>query len=88
VRAGEPSDPYLMTGFAEKILRLSHDRPVPLSIRVEIDITGGGVWTPYATLDVPAGRTLEHRFPAGFSAYWLRTVALADSRATAMLTYR
>jgi len=30
----------------------------------------------------------EHRFPDGFGAYWVRTVALADARATAQLTYR
>jgi hypothetical protein len=88
VRAGEPSDPYLMAGFSEKTLRLSHDRPAPLSVRVEIDLTGSGLWVNYATIDVPAGRAFEHRFPEGFNAYWIRTVALADARATALLTYR
>ena len=56
VRAGEPSDPYLMTGFSEKTLRLSHDRPAALGVRVEIDLTGSGLWVPYATFNVPAGR--------------------------------
>ena len=88
VRAGEPSDPYLMTGFDEKVLRLSHNRQAPIAVRVEIDLTGTGLWVPYATVEVPAGRTLEHRFPAGFNAYWLRTTALADVRATAQLSYR
>jgi hypothetical protein len=88
VRAGEPSDPYLMTGFSEKTLRLSHDGPLVLPVRVEVDLTGSGLWVRYATFDVPAGRTFEHRFPDGFSAYWIRTVALADARATAQLAYR
>jgi hypothetical protein len=88
VRAGEPSDPYLMTGFSDKILHLSHRGSAPLGVRVEIDLTGTGAWVSYATYDVPAGRTLDHRFPDGFNAYWLRTVALADGRATAQLTYR
>jgi hypothetical protein len=88
VRAGEPSDPYLMTGFSEKTLRLSHDRPAPLAVRVDIDLTGSGLWVAYRTFEVPAGRAFEHRFPDGFSAYWIRTVALADARATAQLTYR
>jgi len=88
VRAGEPSDPYLMTGFSEKTLRLSHDQPAPLAVRVDIDLTGSGLWVAYRTFEVPAGRAFEHRFPDGFSAYWIRTVALADARATAQLTYR
>ena len=86
VRAGEPSDPYLMTGFSEKTLRLSHDRPAALGVRVDIDLTGSGLWVPYATFNVPAGRTFEHRFPDGFNAYWVRTVALADARVTAPWT--
>jgi hypothetical protein len=88
VRAGEPSDPYLMTGFDEKTLRLGHDRPAPIAVRVEIDLTGTGIWVPYDTYDVPAGRVFEHRFPEGFAAYWLRVVAAADARATAQLSYR
>ena len=88
VRAGEPSDPYLMTGFSDKTLRLSHDRPAALEVRVDIDLTGSGLWVPYATFHVLAGRTFEHRFPDGFNAYWVRAVALADARVTAQLTYR
>jgi hypothetical protein len=88
VSAGAPSDPYLMTGFSEKTLRLSHDGRSALGVRVEMDVTGTGLWVPYATFEVPAGRVFEHRFPEGFGAYWVRTVALADARATAQLTYR
>jgi hypothetical protein len=88
VRAGEPSDPYLMTGFSEKTLRISHHGRSALGVRVEIDLTGTGLWVPYATFDVPAAQVFEHRFPDGFNAYWLRTVALTDARATAQLTYR
>ncbi len=88
VRAGEPSDPYLMTGFSEKTLRLSHDRPAALGVRVDIDLTGSGLWVPYATFNLPAGRTFEHRFPDGFNACWVRAVALDDARVTALLDYR
>ena len=88
VRAGEPSDPYLMTGFDEKVLRLQHDRPGAIQVRVEIDVAGTGLWVPYATFAVPPGRPFEHRFPAGYGAYWLRTVPLADGRITAQLSYR
>jgi hypothetical protein len=88
VRAGEPSDPYLMTGFAEKTLRIEHGGASTLRFQVEVDVAGTGQWMPYATLDVAPGRGAEHRFPAGFHAYWLRATTLADGRVTAQLSYR
>ncbi|MBC8164356.1 MAG: hypothetical protein H7Y20_00630 [Bryobacteraceae bacterium] len=88
VKSGDPSDPYLMTGFDEKELVLSHDQSRPVRMRVEIDITGSGLWASYAVFDVLPGKELRHTFPTGFNAYWVRTVAMADSKATALLTYR
>jgi hypothetical protein len=88
VKAGGVSDPYLMTGFDDKIMRLSHGGKSPLPVRVEVDLTGMGLWVHYATFEVPAGRVFEHRFREGFNAYWLRAVALADARVSADLTYR
>jgi hypothetical protein len=87
VQADKPSDPYLMTGYDKKALRLSHSLPVGLKVRVEVDITGTGVWVEYRTFDVPAGRGIEHNFPRGFNAYWLRTVSSADGTASAQLVY-
>ncbi len=88
VQAGQPSDPYLMTGFSEKVLRLSHTSTGALGVRVEVDLTGTGLWVTYGTFEVPAGQVVEHRFPDGFNAYWVRTVASKDTSATAQLTYR
>jgi hypothetical protein len=87
VTAGRASDPYLMTGFSRKVVRLSHDQGATIKVRVEVDVTGTGLWVSYAILDVPPGRVLQHRFPDGFGAYWVRFVPLADARATAQLIY-
>jgi len=88
VRAGVPSDPYLMGGYDRKTLELSHDAARPVRVVVEIDPAGDGDWHPYATLEVPAGAPLVHEFPTGFSAQWVRCTAGDDCRATATLTYR
>ncbi|MBL9189205.1 MAG: hypothetical protein JNK23_17115 [Opitutaceae bacterium] len=87
VTAGAPSDPYLLTGYDRKKLTLSHTAAAPVTCRVEVDLTGTGVWATYATLDVPAGRALTHSFPAGYQAYWLRVSADTATTATAQLTY-
>lgn len=41
-RAGEPSDPCLMTGFGHKTLYLRHDADASVRFRVEVDFPGDG----------------------------------------------
>ena len=88
VRAGEPSDPYLMGGYRHQTLELAHDAAGRVRVTVEVDPVGDGDWVSCAVLDVPAGAPLEHEFPRGFSAQWVRFTADTDCRATATLTYR
>ncbi|MBI5687246.1 MAG: hypothetical protein HZC54_19405 [Verrucomicrobia bacterium] len=87
VKANEPSDPYLMTGYDQKSLTLSHDVAGKVSMRVEVDISGTGQWVTYRSFDVPAGKKLKHTFPAEFAAYWVRVVANRDAKATAAFIY-
>jgi len=87
VQAGQPSDPYLMTGFDKKTLELSHDAPEPVAFRLEADFLSNGQFYPYATITVPPGEKARHDFPDGYSAHWLRIVPGRDCTATAWLTY-
>lgn len=87
VKADTPSDPYLLTGYDTKRLTLSHAHPQPVTMRVEVDITGDGHWVPYRSFTVAPGATTEHEFPAAFGAYWLRVAAETDCTATAWLVY-
>ncbi len=87
VQAGEPSDPYLMTGFDKKTLHLSHESAQPVTFNVEVDFLGCGAWKSYARIAVPAEGYAPHVFPDGFSAHWVRVTASADCRATAQLHY-
>ena len=87
VVAGAPSDPYLLTGYDQKSLTLSHNSATPVRIRVEVDLTGTGHWVTYRDFTVPPGKRIEHAFPAAYQAYWLRVVADTPTTATAWLTY-
>ena len=87
VVAGAPSDPYLMTGYEDKRIALSHDGDEPVDIAVEVDITGDGTWVTYDTFHVRPGNVARHRFMPEFAAYWMRCVAAADCTATVQLTY-
>jgi len=87
VTAGEPSDPFLMTGFEGKCLHLTHDADQTVRFVVEVDFLGDGSWRRYDRFDVKAGRYRHHEFPGGFSAHWVRVTPRADCTATAFFTY-
>lgn len=87
VVAGEPSDPYLMTGFEHKVLHLMHESGTAVTFRVEVDFLGDQSWAPYGPYTVEPGDYVHHEFPAGFSAHWVRVTPDASCTATAYFTY-
>ncbi|MEM9585776.1 MAG: hypothetical protein AAGA03_00730 [Planctomycetota bacterium] len=86
--AGVPSDPYLMTGYDQKSVHLSHDHSDTVSVTLEVDINGNGLWVKYRSFEVPNGTTIQHDFAPAFSACWIRAVSDADVSATAQFVYR
>lgn len=87
VEAGEPSDPFLMTGFDKKVLHLAHDSDQTVEFHVEVDFLGNQTWKSYATIAVGPKGYRHHEFPDGFSAHWVRVTADARCRATAYFMY-
>ena len=83
VKAGETSDPFLMTGFDKKVLHLQHS-PGGV-VRVEVDFLGDGSWVKYEDITVQGYKA--HVFPAGFSAHWIRLTAIVAGTATAEFHY-
>ena len=88
VQSGKPSDPYLMTGYDQKRIKLSHQSQSPVTFVVQIDIDGKGLWVDYREFLCQPGQPITHQFPAGFSASWLRVIPSASTIATAQLEYR
>lgn len=87
VAAGEPSDPYLMTGFDQKCVHLSHDAASSVDVTIEVDALGNGAFHAWKTVTVAPKSGEVVTFPPGFSAHWVRTVANADCVATAQFHY-
>ena len=85
VREGEPSDPYLMTGFDAKSLHLSVGEGKSAAFRIEVDFKGIGEWYTYEVIRVRG--YAHHEFPSGFGAHWVRLVPEEDCTATAQFTY-
>lgn len=87
VRRGQPSDPYLMTGYDRKRLALSHDAAHPVTVTIEVDPLRDGTWATYARLTIPPGERHTHEFSAGYAAHWVRLTTDTDCRATATFQY-
>jgi hypothetical protein len=85
VRAGVASDPFLMTGFENKCLHLSHTGGGEVGFDVELDFQGDGKFHRYATLTTRDYTC--HAFPTGLSAHWLRLVPRGDCVASAQVHY-
>ena len=88
VRAGEPSDPFLIGFYDKREMALSHRSSGEVNFRVEVDPTGDGQWFHYGDFNVKPGDTVEHRFPKAFQARWIRVTTDQDTKATAWFEYR
>ncbi len=88
VKADQPSNPYLMTGFDDKVLHLRHQSDQPVTFTVEVDFVGRGNFSTYKQIEVPANGYVHHEFPDAFSAHWVRFRADRDCMATTWLTYK
>ncbi len=88
VSKGQASDPYLMLGYDDKSLVLSHDGDKPVRFGIEVDYLGTGDFARYQTITVKPGEAFKHQFPAHFAAHWIRFVAGDATTASATLSYR
>lgn len=81
-----PSDPFLMNGFGNKCLHISHsDRP-PLSVKIQLDFQGTGEWHTCDRTETSNGYT-AYTFPRGLSAQWVRLIPGRSCTATAQFYY-
>ncbi len=85
VKAGEPSDPYLMNGFDRKSLTLCADRPC--TVTLEVDIDGWGTWVKADSFRLAGGTCFRKAFPRAFGGYWVRLTGDADATVSAIFDY-
>ncbi|WP_395751697.1 hypothetical protein [Prosthecobacter sp.] len=87
VKEGQASDPYLMWGYDKRTLTLSHDAANDVKMKVELDLTGTGLWVTYREAAVAKGAELKLEFEPAVQARWVRVTANAACEATAQLKY-
>ncbi len=90
VKAGTPSDPFLLDGFTERTLWLGHDGTADTSYAVEIDQQGNGTWTTWKTIALTASAPglWVDLSPEHVSGAWIRVTSSRDQqKATAQFQY-
>ena len=87
VKAGVPSDPYLISHYDKKTLEISHKLNETVSFKIEVEPIGHGPWMLYKEVAVKPGEKFKYEFPKSFQARWIRFVTDTNCSATAYLDY-
>jgi hypothetical protein len=87
VEAGEVSEPFLMTGFDNKVVHLAHDAGKTVKFTIQVDFLGNSTWKTYKEISVDAKGYAHHEFPPGFSAHWVRVKVDTGCKATVYFVY-
>ena len=88
VKAGIPSDPYLIGFYDKRILKLSHNLNKAVNFTIEVEPIGHGPWMTYKLVKVKPGESFKFEFPVDFQSRWIRFVTDTDCSATAWLIYQ
>ena len=84
---GDVSDPYLFGGYQQRKLEMVNHGSTRMTIRLQADATGDGVWFDHKTFVLSPGQRLTHVFPVGLSAKWVRFISESAGSVTTMFTY-
>jgi hypothetical protein len=79
VRAGVPSDPYLLSGYSQRVLHVSHELDEAVTFSLEVDADGAGHWNPLQSMMVPAHGYAWHVLPSDLAGQWIRITADHDT---------
>lgn len=79
VVANVPSTPYLLAGYAQRVVHLAHRGKSPVDFKLEIDQRGDDQWTSYKTIRVAPGGYAFHVFPENVEGQWVRLTPDRDA---------
>lgn len=87
VKANQPSDPYLLWGYDRRTLKLQNHSSGKTTFRMQMDLTGEGLWVDHKAFEVLPKGSVQYPFPEAVQARWLRLIADRDCQATALLEF-
>lgn len=87
VKAGKPSDPYLLSHYDKKELTLTNKGKQEIMISIEIDPTGDSTWMTFDNIKLSPGQTIKKTLPRYYLGRWIRFTSNKDSIVSAWLIY-
>lgn len=89
VKANQPSDPYLFSGYDLCGLHITHHAQETVTFSLEVDQKGDGNWTPLKQISVPAKSYTFTTFTPQETGTWIRITCNKNlPKVTAAFTYR
>jgi hypothetical protein len=88
VKAGEASEPFLISGYDERWLHLTHDARSPVIFSMEVDARGDDTWQEVTSIAVPAEGYTSLAVPSDAREGWMRLKSDRDVVASAFLHVR
>lgn len=85
VKAGEPSDPYLMYGYDKKHLIVESDKKA--EVFIQFDPSGTGSWHTLGSLIASPDEKRRFNFYKGVNAHWVRLICDTDATLSATFIY-
>jgi hypothetical protein len=80
------SEPVATAGYARRTLHFTNHTQESHLVDIEVDPTGKGQFHGLVRVEVPPLAYLQHIFPAGYSAKWIRVKSIETGNLTAELT--
>lgn len=87
IRPGEPSEPYLFSGWDYRMAWLSNEGDRETVFRFEADQQGNGNWTLLKKVPVLPGKTTGITFEKGEKGEWIRVSVDRETTASVMFNY-
>lgn len=83
VEAGDPSVPFLINGYEQRVLHLAHNQSGAVQFTLEIDKSGQGAWEVWDTISIDEKGYSWVVLPEDLDAQWMRITADQSIQATA-----
>ncbi|MEZ5038807.1 MAG: hypothetical protein R2828_02915 [Saprospiraceae bacterium] len=87
VKPGQPSDAFLLNGYAQRVLHLTHDLDQAVTFTLELDAEGNNQWTILKAVTVGADGYHFELLPTDLRGTWLRLKTDQACVASAFLHY-
>lgn len=83
VKANNSSDPFLISGFDNRIIHFQNHTNERVNISIEIDKNGDNNWTKLKAINLKAEDYTYHIFDNSLKAEWVRLISDTSSKLTA-----